>query len=79
MVIVNFPLEKANPFCLCVFNLFVLLVNVFKLPAQTFAPMPTSLPPPIRMRVRVQEDVFLIPVPQRLVYFIYSMSCYLSE
>nr|XP_024657453.1 tonsoku-like protein [Maylandia zebra] len=26
--------------------------------------MPTSLPPPIRMRVRVQEDVFLIPVPQ---------------
>uniref|UniRef100_A0A665WK06 Tonsoku-like protein n=1 Tax=Echeneis naucrates TaxID=173247 RepID=A0A665WK06_ECHNA len=34
-------------------------------PAQTFAaPMPSSLPPPIRMRVRVQEDVFLIPVPQ---------------
>ncbi|XP_074516688.1 tonsoku-like protein [Sebastes fasciatus] len=28
------------------------------------APMPTSLPPPIRMRVRVQEDVFLIPVLQ---------------
>ncbi|XP_072221759.1 tonsoku-like protein [Leuresthes tenuis] len=28
------------------------------------APMPTSMPPPIRMRVRVQEDVFLIPVPQ---------------
>ncbi|KAK5857492.1 hypothetical protein PBY51_010734 [Eleginops maclovinus] len=28
------------------------------------APLPTSLPPPIRMRVRVQEDVFLIPVPQ---------------
>ncbi|XP_041828200.1 tonsoku-like protein [Melanotaenia boesemani] len=27
-------------------------------------PLPTSLPPPIRMRVRVQEDVFLIPVPQ---------------
>ncbi|XP_062296474.1 tonsoku-like protein [Scomber scombrus] len=27
-------------------------------------PIPTSLPPPIRMRVRVQEDVFLIPVPQ---------------
>ncbi|KAM9355817.1 tonsoku-like protein [Pholidichthys leucotaenia] len=26
--------------------------------------IPTSLPPPIRMRVRVQEDVFLIPVPQ---------------
>ncbi|XP_069008460.1 tonsoku-like protein isoform X1 [Embiotoca jacksoni] len=26
--------------------------------------MVTSLPPPIRMRVRVQEDVFLIPVPQ---------------
>uniref|UniRef100_A0AAQ5YQQ1 Tonsoku-like protein n=1 Tax=Amphiprion ocellaris TaxID=80972 RepID=A0AAQ5YQQ1_AMPOC len=25
---------------------------------------PTQLPPPIRMRVRVQEDVFLIPVPQ---------------
>ncbi|TNN55318.1 Tonsoku-like protein [Liparis tanakae] len=28
------------------------------------APLPGSLPPPIRMRVRVQEDVFLIPVPQ---------------
>ncbi|KAM4724394.1 tonsoku-like protein [Anableps anableps] len=28
------------------------------------APVPASLPPPIRMRVRVQEDVFLIPVPQ---------------
>uniref|UniRef100_A0A8C4DAA6 Tonsoku-like protein n=1 Tax=Dicentrarchus labrax TaxID=13489 RepID=A0A8C4DAA6_DICLA len=26
------------------------------------APMPTSMPAPIRMRVRVQEDVFLIPV-----------------
>ncbi|XP_068608368.1 tonsoku-like protein [Brachionichthys hirsutus] len=25
---------------------------------------PVSLPPPIRMRVRVQEDIFLIPVPQ---------------
>ncbi|XP_030574434.1 tonsoku-like protein [Archocentrus centrarchus] len=36
-----------------------------QLPAQTLvASMPTSLPPPIRMRVRVQEDVFLIPVPQ---------------
>uniref|UniRef100_A0A3Q3LD85 Tonsoku-like protein n=1 Tax=Mastacembelus armatus TaxID=205130 RepID=A0A3Q3LD85_9TELE len=34
-------------------------------PAQTLvAPIPTSLPPPIRMRVRVQENVFLIPVPQ---------------
>ncbi|XP_042244938.1 tonsoku-like protein [Thunnus maccoyii] len=34
-------------------------------PTQTLAaPIPTSLPPPIRMRVRVQEDVFLIPVPQ---------------
>ncbi|KAG7224182.1 hypothetical protein INR49_019917 [Caranx melampygus] len=34
-------------------------------PTQTVAsPMPTSLPPPIRMRVRVQENVFLIPVPQ---------------
>ncbi|XP_060919035.1 tonsoku-like protein [Labrus mixtus] len=35
-------------------------------PAHTrmVAPMPTSMPPPIRMRVRVQEDVFLIPVPQ---------------
>ncbi|XP_068436562.1 tonsoku-like protein [Clinocottus analis] len=34
-------------------------------PAQCVAaPMPRSLPPPIRMRVRVQEDVFLIPVPQ---------------
>ncbi|XP_026196339.1 tonsoku-like protein [Anabas testudineus] len=33
-------------------------------PSQTLAaPLPTSLPPPIRMRVRVQEDVFLIPVP----------------
>ncbi|XP_056283298.1 tonsoku-like protein [Pseudoliparis swirei] len=28
------------------------------------APLAGSLPPPIRMRVRVQEDVFLIPVPQ---------------
>ncbi|KAK5603555.1 hypothetical protein CRENBAI_004883 [Crenichthys baileyi] len=28
------------------------------------APLPASLPPPIRVRVRVQEDVFLIPVPQ---------------
>ncbi|XP_037550604.1 tonsoku-like protein [Nematolebias whitei] len=28
------------------------------------APMPSSLPAPIRIRVRVQEDVFLIPVPQ---------------
>ncbi|XP_054909546.1 tonsoku-like protein isoform X2 [Poeciliopsis prolifica] len=28
------------------------------------APIPASLPPPIRMRVKVQEDVFLIPVPQ---------------
>lgn len=37
--------------------------------------MPASLPPPIRMRVRVQEDVFLIPVPQRLVH----MSFYLPE
>lgn len=27
-------------------------------------PMATALPPPIRVRVRVQEDVFLIPVPQ---------------
>nr|XP_057945890.1 tonsoku-like protein [Doryrhamphus excisus] len=26
--------------------------------------IPASLPPPIRMRVRVQDDVFLIPVPQ---------------
>uniref|UniRef100_A0A3Q3WFD5 F-box/LRR-repeat protein 15/At3g58940/PEG3-like LRR domain-containing protein n=1 Tax=Mola mola TaxID=94237 RepID=A0A3Q3WFD5_MOLML len=26
--------------------------------------MPASLPPPIRVRVRVQEDIFLIPVPQ---------------
>ncbi|XP_068194803.1 tonsoku-like protein [Antennarius striatus] len=26
--------------------------------------LPASLPPPIRMRVRVQEDIFLIPVPQ---------------
>uniref|UniRef100_H3DIT7 Tonsoku-like protein n=1 Tax=Tetraodon nigroviridis TaxID=99883 RepID=H3DIT7_TETNG len=26
--------------------------------------VPSSLPPPIRVRVRVQEDVFLIPVPQ---------------
>ncbi|XP_054651483.1 tonsoku-like protein [Dunckerocampus dactyliophorus] len=28
------------------------------------ASIPASLPPPIRMRVRVQDDVFLIPVPQ---------------
>uniref|UniRef100_G3P3J2 Tonsoku-like protein n=1 Tax=Gasterosteus aculeatus aculeatus TaxID=481459 RepID=G3P3J2_GASAC len=35
-------------------------------PAQCVAAsMQRSLPPPIRMRVRVQEDVFLIPVPQR--------------
>ncbi|XP_053700657.1 tonsoku-like protein isoform X1 [Synchiropus splendidus] len=34
-------------------------------PTQTLsAPLLASLPPPIRMRVRVQEDVFLIPVPQ---------------
>ncbi|KAM8916057.1 LOW QUALITY PROTEIN: tonsoku-like protein [Spinachia spinachia] len=34
-------------------------------PAQCVAAsMQRSLPPPIRMRVRVQEDVFLIPVPQ---------------
>ncbi|KAK2825983.1 hypothetical protein Q5P01_020197 [Channa striata] len=34
-------------------------------PTQSLAArMPTSLPPPIRMRVRVQEDIFLIPVPQ---------------
>ncbi|XP_059210047.1 tonsoku-like protein [Centropristis striata] len=33
-------------------------------PPNVAAPMPSSLPPPIRMRVRVQEDVFLIPVPQ---------------
>ena len=30
--------------------------------------IPLSLPPPIRVRVRVQQDVFLIPVPQRLVH-----------
>ncbi|XP_037097712.1 tonsoku-like protein [Syngnathus acus] len=28
------------------------------------ASTPISLPPPIRMRVRVQDDIFLIPVPQ---------------
>lgn len=34
-------------------------------PVQPYiAPIPISLPPPIRMRVRVQDDVFLIPVPQ---------------
>ncbi|KAM9777573.1 tonsoku-like protein [Neosynchiropus ocellatus] len=34
-------------------------------PTQTLsASIPASLPPPIRMRVRVQEDIFLIPVPQ---------------
>ncbi|XP_008278226.1 tonsoku-like protein [Stegastes partitus] len=37
-------------------------------PPQTLSQLrnqpPTQLPPPIRMRVRVQEDVFLIPVPQ---------------
>ncbi|XP_028995415.1 tonsoku-like protein isoform X2 [Betta splendens] len=34
-------------------------------PSQALAaPMPTAMAPPIRMRVRVQEDVFLIPVPQ---------------
>ncbi|XP_011488610.1 tonsoku-like protein isoform X1 [Oryzias latipes] len=36
-----------------------------QLPAPSAAAsMPACLPPPIRMRVRVQEDVFLIPVPQ---------------
>ncbi|XP_024121974.1 tonsoku-like protein isoform X1 [Oryzias melastigma] len=36
-----------------------------QLPSQTVAAsIPASLPPPIRMRVRVKEDVFLIPVPQ---------------
>ncbi|XP_078145625.1 tonsoku-like protein [Centroberyx gerrardi] len=40
-------------------------IHVTQAPAQTFAaPMHTPVPPPIRMRVRVQEDVFLIPVPQ---------------
>ncbi|CAL8287180.1 unnamed protein product [Lota lota] len=34
-----------------------------QIPAQTVA-TPTAMPPPIRMRVRVQDDVFLIPVPQ---------------
>uniref|UniRef100_A0A8C5CVL3 Tonsoku-like protein n=1 Tax=Gadus morhua TaxID=8049 RepID=A0A8C5CVL3_GADMO len=34
-----------------------------QIPAQT-AVTPTAMPPPIRMRVRVQDDVFLIPVPQ---------------
>ncbi|XP_014884908.1 tonsoku-like protein [Poecilia latipinna] len=33
-------------------------------PLAPAAPIPASLPPPIRMRVKVQEDVFLIPVPQ---------------
>uniref|UniRef100_A0A3B3YPU3 NF-kappa-B inhibitor-like protein 2 n=1 Tax=Poecilia mexicana TaxID=48701 RepID=A0A3B3YPU3_9TELE len=33
-------------------------------PRAPAAPIPASLPPPIRMRVKVQEDVFLIPVPQ---------------
>uniref|UniRef100_A0A8D3DNV6 Tonsoku-like protein n=1 Tax=Scophthalmus maximus TaxID=52904 RepID=A0A8D3DNV6_SCOMX len=48
--------------------IFYFSVCIFQPQAQTLAaPMPTSLPPPIRMRVRVQEDVFLIPVPQRLV------------
>uniref|UniRef100_A0A7N6B6D7 Tonsoku-like protein n=1 Tax=Anabas testudineus TaxID=64144 RepID=A0A7N6B6D7_ANATE len=46
------------------FFFFLLLLNLFQPPSQTLAaPLPTSLPPPIRMRVRVQEDVFLIPVP----------------
>uniref|UniRef100_A0A8D3BEK3 Tonsoku-like protein n=1 Tax=Scophthalmus maximus TaxID=52904 RepID=A0A8D3BEK3_SCOMX len=45
--------------------IFYFSVCIFQPQAQTLAaPMPTSLPPPIRMRVRVQEDVFLIPVPQ---------------
>lgn len=43
-------------------SMFFSFLNVFQPVA-----MPASLPPPIRMRVRVQEDVFLIPVPQRLV------------
>uniref|UniRef100_A0A3P9Q8C0 Tonsoku-like protein n=1 Tax=Poecilia reticulata TaxID=8081 RepID=A0A3P9Q8C0_POERE len=33
-------------------------------PPAPAAPIPASLPPPIRMRVKVQEDVFLIPVLQ---------------
>uniref|UniRef100_A0A3B5ATD8 Tonsoku-like protein n=1 Tax=Stegastes partitus TaxID=144197 RepID=A0A3B5ATD8_9TELE len=33
-------------------------------PPQTLSQLRNQLPPPIRMRVRVQEDVFLIPVPQ---------------
>ncbi|XP_030212430.1 tonsoku-like protein isoform X1 [Gadus morhua] len=37
--------------------------HVPQIPAQT-AVTPTAMPPPIRMRVRVQDDVFLIPVPQ---------------
>ncbi|MED6294228.1 hypothetical protein CHARACLAT_018863, partial [Characodon lateralis] len=36
----------------------------FRPSAPCSAALPASLPPPIRMRVRVQEDVFLIPVPQ---------------
>uniref|UniRef100_A0A3Q1JUD4 Tonsoku-like protein n=1 Tax=Anabas testudineus TaxID=64144 RepID=A0A3Q1JUD4_ANATE len=56
------------------FFFFLLLLNLFQPPSQTLAaPLPTSLPPPIRMRVRVQEDVFLIPVPHRL-----SDSCTVS-
>ncbi|KAF7667498.1 hypothetical protein LDENG_00056370 [Lucifuga dentata] len=40
-------------------------IHIVEAPAQTLAAsMPKAMPPPIRMRVRVQEDVFLIPVPQ---------------
>lgn len=65
-------MTKAWLFCLYVYFLFYLSICLFQPPTQTLAaPIPTSLPPPIRMRVRVQEDVFLIPVPQRLnvIYF----------
>lgn len=61
-------------------ELYVCLICQFQPPAQTLAaPMPASLPPPIRMRVRVQEDVFLIPVPQRLVYMSYVITCFLQN
>lgn len=56
---------------------------LFQPPTHMMAtPIPTSLPPPIRMRVRVQEDVFLIPVPQRfewlLLIFLKNISLSLS-
>lgn len=72
-VLKHFPIEnglrfEAKGFSINYLNYLLLLIlgyfsNVFQPPT-----MPSTLPPPIRVRVRVQEDVFLIPVPQRLIH-----------